>query len=127
VLSGASAASAIGVVEADGGGFIISPARARLLYQLALLHGLDVSNPLTVSATARSAGALVQGVSGTDTVTITTSTAPAYSGDLDAWIDGWAALHGLTVPVTVTASTRVAGAISQTINTTAGITTVARQ
>jgi hypothetical protein len=127
VLSGASAASAIGVVEADGGGFIISPARARLLYQLALLHGLDVSNPLTVSATARSAGALVQGVSGTDTVTITTSTAPAYSGDLDAWIDGLAALHGLTVPVTVTASTRVAGAISQTINTTAGITTVARQ
>lgn len=126
-LQGAALIGTAGVVEADGGGFVISNARARLIYQLALLHGLDVSNPLTVSASGRSAGGLSQVVSGTDTVTITTSAAPAYSGDLDTWIDGLAALHGLTVPVVVTAASRSAGAISQAISTNSGITTVVRQ
>ena len=107
--------------------YAISAGRAALLHQLALLHGLDTANPLTVSAAQRSAGALVQSVSGASTVTVTTSAVPVYSGNLDAWIDGLAALHGLTAPLVVTATSRAAGVVNQTIATAGGTTTVTRQ
>ena len=107
--------------------YAISAGRAALLHQLALLHGLDTANPLTVSAAQRSAGALVQSVSGVSTVTVTTSATPTFSGNLDAWIDGLAALHGLTAPLVVTATSRAAGVVNQTIATAGGTTTVTRQ
>ena len=107
--------------------YSISTGRAALIHQLALLHGLDTANPLTVSATQRAAGVLVQSVSGASTVTVTTSATPVYSGNLDAWIDGLAALHGLTAPLVVTATSRTAGVVTQSIATAGGTTTVTRQ
>lgn len=112
---------------AVGAPFLVSGARAALLHQLALLHGLDSAKPLTVSAAQRSAGALVQSVSGASTVTVTTSAVPTFSGNLDAWIDGLAALHGLTAPLVVTATSRAAGVVTQSIATAGGTTTVTRQ
>lgn len=107
--------------------YVISAARATLLYQVALLHGLDPANPLLVSPTARTAGNLVQTVSGVDVVTISTTEAPAFSGSVDAWIDALADLHGLTAPLIVTQNSRQAGALLQSISTTGDTTTVACQ
>ena len=112
---------------AAGATYAISAGRAALIHQIALLHGLDAANPLTVSASQRSAGALVQSVSGAGTVTVTTSATPIFSGNLDAWIDGLAALHGLTAPLFVTATSRAAGGVTQAIATAGGTTTVTRQ
>ena len=111
----------------SGGSYTIDTDHANLIYQLALLHGLDAAHPLVVDATAsRSAGTLQQTITGTDTVTITTTAAPVLSDDLTAWIDALAAIHGLTVPLVNSAGVRTAGSISQTITTVGNVTTVTR-
>jgi hypothetical protein len=107
--------------------FAITAGQANLVYQLALLHGLVPSHPLQVSDTTRSAGSLTQTVSGSDTVTITTSSAPSLVGDVGAWIESLAALHGLTVPLVVSATNRSAGPINQAIAQVGSLTTVTRQ
>lgn len=131
MLAGSQSVVSTGVILADGGPYIISAERARLLHRLALLHGLDPANPLSVPTGngVRSAGLLMQTVSGagSGTITIATTAAPAFSGSLDAWIDLLAEVHGLSTPLVVTDTTRSAGAWSQTIVTTAGLTTVTRQ
>jgi hypothetical protein len=109
------------------GSYSITADRALLIYQIALLHGLDPANPLTVSETTRQAGALSQSIAGTDSVTITTDSQAPFSGDLDAWIDALAALHGLTVPLIVTSVSRNAGSVTQNIASVSGVTTVTRQ
>jgi hypothetical protein len=105
--------------------YTISNVRANLIYELALLHGLVPGSPLSVSATQRSAGALTQSISGTDTVTITTTSSEVLQGSLDEWIDALAAVHGLTTPLVVTSTSRSAGSLSQTITTLGDTTTVA--
>ena len=106
--------------------YTVSGIRARLLYNIALLHGLDATAPLQVASASRSAGGLAQSVTGLGTVTLETLTLPILQGDVQGWIDALAAVHGLTTDLTVSDSQRLAGAISQTISTTDGVTTVAR-
>ena len=120
-----STSEALGAVQASS--FSVTSAQANLVYQLALLHGLVVNHPLQVSSTARLAGSLAQTVSGLETVTITTSSAPSLVGDVGAWIEALAALHGLTVPLVVSANKRSAGSISQAIAQVGALTTVTRQ
>ena len=107
-------------------GLTVSAQRANLIYQIALLHGLDPARPLSVSATSRQAGGLVQLVSGTNSVSLTTISAPPLSGSLDDWIDALAALHGLTATLVVTPTSRAAGVVNQTMANVGGTTTVAR-
>lgn len=125
-LTGETATTATADLTADGGGYLVSGARAGLIYQLALLHGLDVDHPLTVTPTTRTAGGLSQAVAGTSTVTVSTTAAPVFTGNLDDWIDALADMHGLTTPLVVTATSRAAGAWSQSIVSAGGSTTVAR-
>jgi hypothetical protein len=105
--------------------FVISAERANLIYQIALLHGLDPARPMSVNQTSRVAGGLNQTItgSGTPAVTITTNSLQSYTGSIDAWIDALAALHALTAPLVVTSTTRDAGAVHQTMAVTAGPTT----
>lgn len=103
---------------------VINSARANLIYELALLHGLVPGSPLTVSATQRSAGALMQTVSGTGPVTVTTTASDVLQGDVNDWIDALAAVHGLTAPLVVTTTARTAGSLAQTISTVGATTTV---
>ena len=109
------------------GSNVINADRSARLYHLAMLQGLDPANPLVVSSTSRTAGSLVQSVVGTQTVTVSTSSAPVLAGNVDAWIDDLSAIHGLTAPLAVTATSRTAGAVNQAISTADNITTVARQ
>lgn len=102
----------------------VSSDRANLIYELALLHGLVPGSPLSVSATSRSAGALSQTISGANTVTITTTSSDVLQGSLDTWIDALAAVHGLTAPLVVTATSRDAGALHQTLANDGTTTTV---
>lgn len=108
--------------------FTITGRQALRLLQIHLLHGLDAAAPLTVSPTARQAGAVAQTVaeaSGTVTIT-TTAGATVFAGNPGQMIDELAALHGLTAPLTVTAASRAAGSISQAIATAGDTTTVTR-
>jgi hypothetical protein len=126
----AQAASVVGAaaVSVAGG---LSPRHAALLEALARLHGLV--DPLTVSATGRSDGTVVQTVSQVgDTVTITTVAAPSgdeaddpLTAQQAAWLEGLARLHGLIDPLSVTATSRGDGTVQQTISTVGGTTTVA--
>ena len=120
-----STSEAFGAVQASS--FSLTSVQANLVYQLALLHGLVVNHPLQVSSTTRSAGSLAQTVSGLETVTITTSSAPSLVGDVGAWIEALAALHGLTAPLVVSANRRSAGLINQAITQVGTLTTVTRQ
>ena len=70
---------------------------------------------------------MAQTVSGLETVTITTNSAPSLVGDVGSWIEALAALHGLTVPLVVSANKRSAGSISQAIAQVGALTTVTRQ
>jgi hypothetical protein len=115
-----------GSVGVPAGSYIIDTPRQEYIHRLALLHGLDAGNPLLVSATARSAGGLVQSVDGTDTVTVTTTAVPVLSGNVDAWLEGLAAVHGINAALTVTGTSRNAGSVAQTISTDGATTTVAR-
>jgi hypothetical protein len=108
--------------------YSVSGRQALRLLQIHLLHGLDAAAPVTVSPTARQAGAVAQTVaeaSGTVTIT-TTAGATIFAGNPGQMIDELAALHGLTTPLTVTAASRTAGSISQTIATAGDTTTVTR-
>jgi hypothetical protein len=113
---------ALGTVQQ--GSYTINSTRANLIYELALLHGLVPGNPLTVTATQRNAGALTQTISGTGTVTITTTSSDVIQGSLDTWIDALAAVHGLTAPLVVTATSRDAGSLHQTLANDGTTTTV---
>jgi hypothetical protein len=123
----------VGTVDyLDGGGpgvpegsYVVDAVHQEYIHQIAMLHGLEAGSPLVVSHDSRRAGGLIQTVSGTDTVTITTIGWPALSGNADTWLDGLAAIHGLTSPMTVTKTTRMAGAVEQTISTVGPETTVA--
>jgi hypothetical protein len=108
--------------------FQITGIQARRLLQIHLLHGLGIGTPLEVSATARTAGALAQAVSESGvTVTVATTAAPTTTpADPGALIDELAALHGLTGTLTITAASRSAGSITQTLATAGGTTTVTR-
>jgi hypothetical protein len=120
-----AATAFVGALLADGGGsYTISAARANLIYELALLHGLVPGSPLSVSPTARSAGTLAQTITGTDTVTITTVASDVLHGSVDTWIDALAAVHGLTSPLVVTATGRTATGLAQTFGTAGDTTTV---
>jgi hypothetical protein len=120
-----SSSDALGAVQASS--YSVTPNQANLVYQLALLHGLVNNHPLQVTDTSRSAGSLAQVVSGSDVVTITTSSAPSLVGDVGTWIEALAALHGLTVPLVVSANSRNAGPINQAITQVGSLTTVTRQ
>ena len=120
-----NSSDALGAVQASS--YSVTPNQANLVYQLALLHGLVANHPLHVSSTTRSAGPLAQTVSGLETVTITTSSAPSLVGDVGSWIEALAALHGLTVPLVVSAYSRSAGPINQAITQVGSLTTVTRQ
>lgn len=118
----ASATGTVGTLS-----FTLSAEQALLLQQLAQLHGLI--GELEVSAGARRAGDLTQQVAEADgTVTVQTtargSTLHASPGEL---IEQLAALHGLTVPLQVTATSRVAGALVQRIESAGGTTWVRLQ
>lgn len=123
VLDQADAFAATGESLAD---VTITGAQAALLYRLALLHGLDPSNPLQVTGTERRAGGLVQSISGSSTVVIQTTATPTTQGQAGDWIEALAALHGLTGPLTVTGGGRSAGAVSQEITRVGDTTTVQR-
>ena len=113
-----------GTATGGASSYTISDTRANLIYEIALLHGLVPGNPLVVSPTSRTAGAVSQTITGTDTVTMTTTSSDVLHGSLDAWIDALAAIHGLTTPLVVTATGRTAGSIAQTLDTVSGTTTV---
>ena len=83
--------------------------------RLLTIAGYTVESVVSHGATAttRSAGSLAQTVSGLETVTITTNSAPSLVGDAGSWIEALAALHGLTVPLVVSANRRSAGLINQ--------------
>lgn len=107
----------------------MTEAQAQKLYEIWLLHGLGPV-PLVVEPTARTAGALEQTVgevAGTVTIATVTGGAPVDI-DVGQMIDDLAALHGLDGnTLEVTATTRTAGAITQTISTAGSVITVARQ
>jgi len=120
VVSGVHSSSAVGQAVA-GEVFLLQPQQAKWIAQIAALHGLI--DPLIVSATSRTSSGLVQSVSGTSTVTVTTIDQGniAFHPDM---IEQLAMLHGLTEPLVVTANSRIAGTISQSISTVGAVTTV---
>lgn len=123
--SGQDAASFAG--SALGPTVTITTAQAKLLFQIYLLHGLH-SDPLQVSPTSRSAGLVQQSVStvGGATLVETLEAPSTLPVDVGLMIEELAALHGLTETLSVTADARVAGGISQSFSTVAGVTTVTR-
>jgi hypothetical protein len=111
-------------LDVAGAPVVISTTQANLIYEMALLHGLVPGSPLVVTPTSRSAGAVTQTIAGTDTVTVTTVSSDVLVGDVGNWIEQLAALHGLTSPLVTTATSRSAGAISQTFTTVGTTVTV---
>jgi hypothetical protein len=103
----------------------INMQRATLLYQIALLHGLDITKPLTVSPTSRQAGALTQSVSGAVSISVATTSTQPFEGSLSAWVDKLAAIHGLTETLIVTPTSRLAGGLSQSFTQVGDATVVA--
>ena len=110
----------------DSGSYLLTSLQAQRLYQIYLLHGLEVGTPLTVSQTQRVVGGLAQAITeGGGSVTIHTSAAPVIPvGAVGDMVDRLAALHGLTDDLVVTATSRVAGALTQTLATVGDTTTV---
>ena len=105
----------------------ITAEQALLLQQVAQLHGL--LQPLTVSPTQRVAGDVVQQVveaAGAVTIT-TTGRSDTLHANPGAMIEQLAALHGLTSPLQVTATARIAGALVQRIESAGGTTRVRLQ
>jgi len=115
-----------GVSGTVGTEFCITGQQAMLLFKIYKLHGLW-SEPLVVSASSRTAGDLTQTVTGTGPVTVhTTGGNDTLHGDVGTMIEELAALHGLGVDLVTTATSRTAGAISQTFSTVGNTTTVTR-
>ena len=120
--------SVSGAWSVQQGDYSISPARAALIYQIALLHGLDPANPLTIPKGdgVRQAGGVMQTISGAGPTTVTTTATTPFTGDLDAWIDALAAEIGLTAPLQVTPTGLTAGSLSQVFAETSTAITVTR-
>jgi hypothetical protein len=109
-------------------GATLTPQQALLVYELYLLHGLELGSPLTVSSTARAAGAVTQTIAEAG-VTVTVSTdahAGSVTGDVGTMVEELAAIYGLATGVDVTDSSRAAGSVAQTIAEAGGTTTVTR-
>lgn len=121
-------AEVVGAADHQAYDLTITREMATQLYQIYLLHGLTAGIPLVVAPTTRSAGGLVQSVSQTGGTVSIATTANTTTGlpSLVQMIDELAALHGLGETLSVTATSRTAGAISQTMATTGGVTTVTR-
>jgi hypothetical protein len=107
---------------------VITRAQAQLLRRIHALHGLATA-PLVVGPNARSAGDITQTISQAgQSVTISTTTADdVLLVDVGQMIEELAALHGITTPLTVTPTSRTAGAIVQSLATVGSVTTVTRQ
>jgi hypothetical protein len=100
---------------------------AAWLESIARLHALI--DPLTVSATLRSDGTIVQTVlDGGSTVTLTTTASPAgspgWNSTMADLLGKLARVHALRDPLVVTATTRGDGTLAQTMSTVSGTTTV---
>ncbi|MCB8748364.1 hypothetical protein LHU53_15795 [Rhodoferax sp. U2-2l] len=115
--------------EVDNRVYLLTSAQAQRLYQVVLLHGLQVGAPLSISQTQRLAGGLEQAITeGDGAVTITTLATPHATGlEVGALVDDLAAWYGLGSPVTLTSTSHVGGPISQTLASASGVTTVVRQ
>lgn len=105
----------------------ITLAQVRLLYSIYRLHGL--AEPLSISPTAREVASLLQSVSsaGASTTVETNSLPSDVPTDPGLLIEELAALHGLTVPLTVATDSRTAGTIAQSFSVTGSSITVTRQ
>lgn len=112
----------------------LTPQQSAWLKGIALLHGLVSGSPLSVSATARSAGEVTQSISEAGgTVTVTTTAAPGGSSGTSQlsveetqWLEELARVYGLVDPLTVTDTSRGDGTLTQTISTAGGTTTVSK-
>ena len=127
----AQAYGASGGVYADGpqsyramltDGYVVSETRAALLYQLALLHGLDPLNPMTTPKNdgQRMAGGVIQTITGSEQLAnVTTNQNAVFVGDLNLWIDALAAEIGLSGAVTITPTGLRAGTLALNYSETA--------
>ena len=108
--------------------YVITAEQARQLFEIYLLHGLGAPS-LVVGENARSSGAVQQAITQSGEVVSISTTAHASYTDVDpgAMIEELAALHGLTVTLSVTPTTRTAGVIAQSMVTVGAVTTVTRQ
>lgn len=110
-------------------GFVVSDERAALLYQLALLHGLDAANPMSTPKGngTRRAGGVVQTIAGTSNAAgIETTQTVGFSGSLNNWIDALAAEIGLMAPVIITPSGLTAGTLELNFSESSTEITVSR-
>jgi hypothetical protein len=107
--------------------FTLTGAQMLLLRKIHSLHGL--SSPLVVSSDSRVAGDVVQSVGRNGgLVTIeTTAGNDTISGTAGLLVEELAALYGITDTLEVTATSRTAGTIAQSISSINGVTTVTRQ
>ena len=105
----------------------ITLTQVRLLYSIYRLHGL--AEPLSISPTAREVSSLLQSVSSVEaSTTVETNSLPNdVPADPGLLIEELAALHGLTVPLTVAAGSRTAGTIVQSFSVVGSSVTVTRQ
>ena len=122
-----SAESGADTFQASSGGYTITFAQAQLLSQIYLLHGLG--SPLSVAPTSRAVAGLSQEITSlSGTVTIKTLTQEsAVTTPVGTMLEELAALHGITVDLVVTPTSRTAGGISQAFTTVGSQTTVTRQ
>lgn len=96
-------------------GFVLSltAAQAIRLDAIFRLHGLI--DPLVITPTSRGDGTVTQTLSGTTSVIVTTTALPASGTPTGALVDKLARLYGIIDPLTVTATNRGDGTISQSI------------
>lgn len=109
--------------------YVLDKQHALWLYQLAMLHGLDVGRPLSVGQSTRAAGDLQQSVSeSAGEVVVQTVSAPRLvrMSPTDC-IAALARLHGLVESLHVNATSRWAGPLSQQFDEAGGVTTVSLQ
>lgn len=129
IVSGGFAAAESGgdTFQAGSGGYTITFAQAQLLSQIYLLHGLG--SPLSVAPTSRAVAGLSQEITSlSGTVTVKTlAQEPALAAPVGTMLEELAALHGLTVDLVVTPTSRTAGGISQAFTTVGSQTTITRQ
>jgi hypothetical protein len=100
----------------------ITVQQAQRLEAVFRLHGLI--DPLVVSATGRGDGTVVQALSGTGPVTVTTSQLPAIGAPTGAMIDKLARWYGLIDPMVEQEASRSDGTLSQSVVTVGGVTTM---
>jgi hypothetical protein len=99
----------------------ITVQQAQRLEAVFRLHGLI--DPLVISATGRGDGTVVQTLSGTGPVTVTTSQLPAIGAPTGAMIDKLARWYGLIDPMVEQEASRSDGVLSQSVVTVGGVTT----